>query len=62
MSHDGPLPPPYRHLELELEVGSAPISGFLSGGGVRRDFQGWVDLAAAIAREHEGGDIDVSDH
>lgn len=48
------------HLSLELEVDSEPIKGWLQAErGERREFEGWMELAAALEVLIEGGADDA---
>ena len=43
-------------VQLELAVGSEPISGYIQDDTGRHEFVGWIDLVDAIAKAHETGD------
>ena len=50
-----PTPPASRLVLLHLDVGSDPISGTLvPPDGSSQQFVGWMQLAAAVERAHEG--------
>ena len=53
-SHPRPAaqPDPVARVELELTVGTEPISGYVRDAAGRRAFTGWVDLVHAIAGAH----------
>jgi hypothetical protein len=42
-------------VQLELAVGSEPISGYVQDHTGRHEFVGWIDLVDAIAKAHETG-------
>jgi hypothetical protein len=55
-----PRDPTHRHLELDLEIGSEPITGYLADESGRRSFTGWIDLVATIATACQPARLDAS--
>ena len=47
-------PEAVAHVDLELAIGTEPISGYVADAAGRRTFTGWVDLTSAIAAAHQG--------